>query len=250
MLRSTDKMYAIEGVALAPPLAIANANGNLRHELPPPACINQSRSEIRESLRRLNQLAYSDAILISAERLLMQDGGRTPRVEAIAERAGVSVGTLYNYFRSKESLLSALHDRVRGHLRDMLEQPYESACAISRLHELLDRIVALVKNEHGRITLMTRLAESHLPVARAEATRSQQQVGDYLGLNKMLGELVQRGVAEGSLKRDLPVELFVRMLQVVFESELLQTHINPESALLGQRAARILELALDGALAR
>ncbi len=50
-------------------------------------------------------------ILEAAARILELHGFEGFNTNAIAERAGVSIGSLYQYFRSKEALLSALIER-------------------------------------------------------------------------------------------------------------------------------------------
>ncbi len=52
-----------------------------------------------------------DAIVTAVERVLERHGIDGLNTNRIAEIAGVSVGTLYQYFPNKESLVAALHDR-------------------------------------------------------------------------------------------------------------------------------------------
>jgi AcrR family transcriptional regulator len=60
-----------------------------------------------------------DAILEATIRVLLERGYAQTTTIAIAERAGVSVGSLYQYFPSKEALVAALIDR---HVSKMLEE--------------------------------------------------------------------------------------------------------------------------------
>ncbi len=53
------------------------------------------------------------AILDAAEAVMSEQGLRSARMEDIAARVGVAVGTLYNYFKDRQQLLDALLD-VRG----------------------------------------------------------------------------------------------------------------------------------------
>jgi AcrR family transcriptional regulator len=52
-----------------------------------------------------------EAILEAAAQVLESKGLEGASTNAIAQRAGVSVGSLYQYFRDKEALLLALHER-------------------------------------------------------------------------------------------------------------------------------------------
>ncbi len=61
-----------------------------------------------------------DALLTATMQLLVRGGVGAVNTNDVAERAGVSVGSLYQYFPNKESLLSALAVRCRQELCDAL----------------------------------------------------------------------------------------------------------------------------------
>jgi AcrR family transcriptional regulator len=54
------------------------------------------------------------AILTSAEDVFAEHGPQRARMEQIAARAGVSVGTLYNHFADRAALLSAIYSARRS----------------------------------------------------------------------------------------------------------------------------------------
>ncbi len=56
-----------------------------------------------------------DAIVSAAERSLQDNGYRASTIEAIAADAGVSVGTVYNYFGTKNAILMAVVTRDTEH---------------------------------------------------------------------------------------------------------------------------------------
>jgi len=62
--------------------------------------------------------ATVDALLEAAAQLLVEEGGARVTTNRIAERAGVSVGSLYQYFPNKDALLKALGQQF---LDDQLE---------------------------------------------------------------------------------------------------------------------------------
>ena len=57
-----------------------------------------------------------EAILTATARILVRDGFERASTNRIADLAGVSVGSLYQYFPNKQSLVAALMER---HIRDM-----------------------------------------------------------------------------------------------------------------------------------
>jgi AcrR family transcriptional regulator len=65
----------------------------------------------RKAPRQSRSQATVTAILDATARILVERGFGAASTNAVAERAGVSVGSLYQYFPSKEALVSALHVR-------------------------------------------------------------------------------------------------------------------------------------------
>ena len=66
----------------------------------------------RRTPRQERALATVDAVVEAAALLIVEDGYARLTTNRVAERAGVSVGTLYQYFRSKEAVVEALVQRI------------------------------------------------------------------------------------------------------------------------------------------
>jgi AcrR family transcriptional regulator len=67
------------------------------------------------------------AILDATARVLVRHGYAGTNTNRVAEAAGVSVGSLYQYFPSKESLVAALHERHARELLAVLDEVVASA---------------------------------------------------------------------------------------------------------------------------
>jgi len=86
--------------------------------------------------------ATVDALVEATARILVKEGFDRASTNRIAEVAGVSVGSLYQYYPGKEALVSAVIDRhnqeimrvVRGALAEVASQPIEKA--VRRLVEV------------------------------------------------------------------------------------------------------------------
>src|SRR5689334_12776867 len=76
----------------------------------------RARTVPRKSPRQERSKATVDTILDATARVLVQEGYDRASTNKIALRAGVSVGSLYQYFPSKEALVAALIDR---HMEEM-----------------------------------------------------------------------------------------------------------------------------------
>ena len=65
----------------------------------------------RKSASQERSRATVDALLEATARVLMKEGYDRASTNRIAEVAGVSIGSLYQYFPSKEALVAAVIDR-------------------------------------------------------------------------------------------------------------------------------------------
>jgi len=70
--------------------------------------VNADSSKARSSLRSRVRAQVNDAILDAAEALIAERGLHHVPLTAIARRAGVAVGTLYNYHADRDALVRAL----------------------------------------------------------------------------------------------------------------------------------------------
>jgi AcrR family transcriptional regulator len=81
-----------------------------------------------------------DAIFEATIQLLVAGGIHRLTTTRVAERAGVSVGTMYQYFPHKESLVYALNARYL----ETLAEKIEAACESQQGASIGDMVEALV----------------------------------------------------------------------------------------------------------
>src|SRR5215813_12017235 len=76
------------------------------------------KQQVIDPRRRMPKQARArqtvDVILEAAARILRSDGRKGLTTNRIAERAGISVSTLYQYFNNKEEIVVALGKRERN----------------------------------------------------------------------------------------------------------------------------------------
>jgi len=95
-----------------------------------------------------------EAIFEATIQVLLADGPRRLTTTRVAERAGVSVGTLYQYFPHKQALFYALNE----HYLEGLAEKIESACRAEHGSSIAQIVEALVttywnaKTERADIT--------------------------------------------------------------------------------------------------
>ncbi|ODP33361.1 TetR/AcrR family transcriptional regulator [Pandoraea sp. ISTKB] len=81
----------------------------------------------RKSPQQARSRVTIDAIFEAALQVLLLDGGRQLTTTRVAERAGVSVGTLYQYFQNKQVLLYAVLERHIDRIVETVEQTCQGA---------------------------------------------------------------------------------------------------------------------------
>jgi AcrR family transcriptional regulator len=81
-----------------------------------------------------------DAIFEATIQVLIAEGPNRLTTTRVAQRAGVSVGTMYQYFPHKQSLLYALNERYL----DIVAEKVEATCASHHGRPLAEMVEALV----------------------------------------------------------------------------------------------------------
>lgn len=120
----------------------------------------------RKRPRQARAAATFDAILEAAARILETGGIDAVNTNAVAERAGVSVGSLYQYFPTKESILAELVRFYRNILIEKVETAIAGATG-KPLEETLDALlVAAVSHQFERpeLALALEQVEAVLPL--------------------------------------------------------------------------------------
>jgi AcrR family transcriptional regulator len=106
--------------------------------------------------------ATVDALIEATARILVREGFDKASTNRIAEEAGVSVGSLYQYYPGKEALVAAVIDRhnqeimqvVRGALAEVASQPIEKA---------VRRLVAVAIEAHRVDPKLHRVLAEQIP---------------------------------------------------------------------------------------
>ena len=125
--------------------------------------VQESPLEPRRVPQQIRSQRRVEKILQAATEIFAEVGFENATTNAIAERAAVSIGSLYQFFPNKAAILSALNDRCLTELRDVLdgafkgafEGAFASGMETLSVNDLIDRIVDALAEFQRRIgTLM------------------------------------------------------------------------------------------------
>lgn len=137
--------------------------------------------------------ATVEAVLSAAARILEDQGLSGFNTNAIAERAGVSVGSLYQYFPSKDAILVALMEQSLTLFYEDLSAAIDRAPGTSLAEDLKfmlrmglmshlrrPNLMRLLEGEFQRLEAHVDKGSSHLAVGRA-TVRLLERYRDRLG---------------------------------------------------------------------
>ena len=134
-----------------------------------------------------------DAVLTACRELLFQDGFHATTVRAVAERAGVSVETVYKTFGGKPGLVKALWDITLAGDDEpvpMADRPQmQEILRTSELGAKLRLYAAFVRGIHERITpLFTLLTQAGPEVGEVLETGERERLTGVTAFITHLGE--------------------------------------------------------------
>jgi len=130
-----------------------------------------SRKSKRLNLTRKKEIDR-DRVLDAAERVILDSGGRTFTLDAVAERAGISKGGLVYSFATKDGLVRAALEREVSRFQDAVRQrfgdrpvdPFEMVLA--HIEEALDEDDAATRKAAFLVTALVHAPDMMEPARR------------------------------------------------------------------------------------
>lgn len=194
-----------------------------------------SSSDSRVSLRARFRTATREAILEAAATLLGGDAASQTRMEDIAAKAGVAVGTVYNYFEDRTALVRALLASRSETLLSGLDAALEpgprsrsdagasaaapAAVFAAQLTKFVSTLVAHV--DANRFLFAVLHEDEHRRGIDAQsASRRQTVLGE---VHARAERLMERGIKARALRKDDPAiyaALLVGMVKATAQSRL------------------------------
>ena len=120
------------------------------------------RTNPRKQPKQRRASATVEAILTATARILVRDGFERASTNRIADEAGVSVGSLYQYFPNKEALVAVLMER---HVREMYAVLEREIARLSSLplRRAVQELVDLMVRAHAVEPKLHRVFAEQVP---------------------------------------------------------------------------------------
>ena len=124
----------------------------------------KSRTFPRKTASQRRSRLTVDAILEAAARILIKEGFDKASTNRIAEVAGVSVGSLYQYFPGKEAIVAALIDRHRQEIARVVQAELTDAMRLPLRHGVR-KLVEVAMKAHRIDPALHRALTEQIPRA-------------------------------------------------------------------------------------
>ena len=141
--------------------------------------IARSTSKMRKPPSQARSRATVDAIVEAAARILSSRGWSAFTTNAVADEAGISIGSLYQYFPDKIAIVAAVRDR---HLADSLAAIRNAAPGEVSLDIFARRLVNTVVEAHSIHPGLHRVLLDEAPTSEPYRDQNSRFENEYLGL--------------------------------------------------------------------
>jgi AcrR family transcriptional regulator len=164
----------------------------------PSANSQKSRPPTKAQLRRA---AAREAIMEATRELVAEEGFAGAQIALIAARANVGVGSIYQHFSSRSSLLAELYESVAGHEFAIVENAVRAVDADAggtRAATSAAKIDAAVATFCSRALRAGRFAFAML-VEHGEADLDEYRLSFREGYRKLFERILDEGIEHGEL---------------------------------------------------
>jgi AcrR family transcriptional regulator len=164
--------------------------------------------------------------LIESGRELFSQSAADPSMRALADHAGVGVGTLYRNFPTREALVAAVYADEIAQLGET-DSLLAGRTAAEALAGWFERFIAFTRTKHAMYGLLHAPGSGPVPSARTEVTNA-------------LATILAAGLRDGSLRGDVDAEDLLRAGTGIWHTDGTR---DPE---WNRRAHRLARLIVDG----
>ncbi len=168
------------------------------------------RQAVQTKVKQLATAAYREAIVDAAERLFPRVGYRQATMSELAGEAGVSIGTLYNYFENKEQVFVSLMKRGQDEFFQALASALPQPDPLQRAIAIVRAAIAHVEKRGPLFTMFMQLGMV-----------TESQIGNVMGKEHEEGyvrylDLIRSTLSEaqsaGQLRQDVSAEFLAGAL--------------------------------------
>jgi AcrR family transcriptional regulator len=175
------------------------------------------RTVPRKQATQARAQATVEVILKATARILVRDGYDRASTNKIAIAAGVSIGSLYQYFPSKEALVAALVDRHMGEMVELVRREIPILVTLP-LRPAVERAVRMMVAAHSVDPKLHKVLVEQVPrVGRLEHVERVER--EMIGLARVYLEAKREEISVTDL--DLSAYIMVGMIESLTHAAVL-----------------------------
>jgi len=195
------------------------------------------RKEREFNLRRME-------ILEKAEKIFSAKGFHSTTIAEIANTSGFAVGTLYQFFQSKEALYTTM---LTEKLATMYTNIRESSCGnrdvVEKIEGLISSHFSFVESNADFCRIFVR--GDHLSLSAGSEKLRQRLMADYTVHVSFIEEVMREGIQDGILKKLEPRMMAVALTGIINSCASKWLTMSDGTSLIGN-VPFVLELFLQG----
>lgn len=161
------------------------------------------------SKRKAKAVETKNKVYETADHLFKKYGFENVSVDTIVEMAGVSKGTFYVHFDSKDSLAAAMINDYVGQVdydyKSFIESFHSKAAASDILISLIGKIADILTDKIGCSNIKTLYKIQITKIVNSDAVLSYNRE-----LYNIFNNIISRGVQQGEFRTDMPVDILTK----------------------------------------
>lgn len=176
--------------------------------------------------------------------LFQRQGFNNTTMEQIAGEADIARKTLYNHFPVKEAIVDEyVRELSKGLAKEIIE-------TLPRLPDTRSRLLAAMDNTYGWVEMNSEIVGICLGYRMKNMCQGAAYSEHQTGTQSIMAEIIRQGIQAGEIRRDVSVELLVKLIDMLRGSVVLDWLKDRSKFDLRQEMAKMVDLILYGAINR
>lgn len=200
---------------------------------------HQDKLENPKGRRERKKEETKKNIVSTAISLFEKQGYNSTTMEQIAEEVDISKVTLYNYFSSKEAIVSAFFLSMSSEFLDLVLSDLENQTDTrSKLYEMFRQLFEW--NAQYKELIQIYFVYEFQSMLNPENFQGS-------GLDIVLGQIIRYGQMNGEVRDDLPTEYLAKHLEMMYVMHFMVWVLEPETWNAENNLGTMVDLFMNGA---
>lgn len=191
-------------------------------------------------------MARRQEIIDEAEKIFASKGFHNTSVAEIAHAAGFAVGTLYQFFESKEKLYETMVNEKLDMMYSGIREAVDNADGMTaKVEALVGSHFSFVENNTEYCNLFIR--GDSITFSEASAGLRKRMISNHLSHLAFIESFIKEGVKERMLKTEEPGIMAVALIGIV-RSFIINWMLSAKKESLGDKTDKVVNIFFNGVI--